>query len=106
MRRSKLIATLTALVALLAGCGGGEDGDGPEVLRVYVSVPLSGPAASDGRDAADGARLALDSIAGEVGGAEVEARFLDAGAPGTGWAPEVSAANARTAIRDSTAVAY
>ena len=31
--------------AVLAGCGGGEDGGGEPTLTVYVSLPLSGPAA-------------------------------------------------------------
>jgi branched-chain amino acid transport system substrate-binding protein len=99
---------LCALAALgIGACGGGdEEADGAEALTVYVSLPLSGPAAAEGRDAADGARLALADAGGEAGGVEVGARFLDAGAPGFGWTPSQSAANARIATRDSTAIAY
>lgn len=90
---------LAALVlATFAGCG--EDGaepDGEAVLRVYVSLP----GAADGRDAADGARLALADADGEAGGITVEAIYLDpAGSPA-----EVGA-NARAATQDSTAIAY
>ena len=106
-RRLQLALTLAALATAIGACGS-DDGEssGPEVLTVYVSLPLSGPAAADGRDAADGVRLALEVIGDEVRGATVEARILDAGAPGAGWAPEISAANAREATRDSTAIAY
>jgi ABC-type branched-subunit amino acid transport system substrate-binding protein len=101
------LAVVLAAAAALAGCGGGDgDSSGPEVLTVYASLPLSGLAAPDGRDAADGARLALADAGSQAGGVTVEARFLDAGAGGQGWSPARSAANARTATRDSTAIAY
>jgi ABC-type branched-subunit amino acid transport system substrate-binding protein len=107
MRRVTLIATLAVLAGAGAGCGADDEAsDSAEVLRVYVSLPASGPARDDGRDAADGARLALADAGGEANGVRVEARFLDAGAPGFGWTPARSAANARTASRDSTAIAY
>lgn len=96
------------LVALaLAGCGdtASEPGEGSRLV-VYVSLPLSGPAAADGRDAADGARLALADAGGEVAGYAVEAEALDASEGARGWTPARAAANARTAIRDSTAIAY
>ena len=106
MRTRRLhLALSLAVAATLAGCGGGDDGTGTERLTVYVSLPLSGPAAPEGRDAADGARLALAEAGGAAGGVEVEARVLDAGAPELGWTPSRSAANARTATRDSTAIA-
>ncbi len=106
LRRFHLAVSLAAAAAL-AGCGESEDDSGgAEVLTVYVSAPLSGPAAADGRDVADGARLALADAGDEAGGVEVEARVLDAGAARAGWAVARSAANARTATRDSTAIAY
>lgn len=103
----QLAAALVALLLGLSGCGGGdEEARGPERLTVYVSLPLTGPAAGEGRDAADGARLALADSEGEPGGAEIAAEFLDAGARGGGWSPATAAANARTATRDSTAIGY
>jgi branched-chain amino acid transport system substrate-binding protein len=85
-------------LATFAGCGsGGSEPDADAVLRVYVSLaPGLG-----GRDAADGARLALDEAGGEAGGATVEATFLDPAA-----SPAEAGANARTATQDSTAIAY
>jgi branched-chain amino acid transport system substrate-binding protein len=98
-KRSWASAAL-ALIAVLVGCGGGGDGD--PSLTVYVSLPPSG----DGRDAADGARMAFEEAGGEVGGTAIAAEYLDAwGAPGR-WTPVQAAANARTAIQDSTAIAY
>lgn len=108
MRARRLQAALFigALIAGISACGGGDDANGPERLTVYVSAPLSGPSREHGRDIADAARLALADAGGEAGGAEVEVEVLDAGAPGAGWSPARAAANARTATRDSTAVAY
>jgi branched-chain amino acid transport system substrate-binding protein len=90
----------------LAGCdasGGAGDVEGP--VRVYVSLPLTGALAADGRDAADGARLALQQAGGRADDLEVEARFLD-GANGRRWHPVAVGANARSAAQDSSAVAY
>jgi branched-chain amino acid transport system substrate-binding protein len=99
-----------ALVAALivAGCGGGEE-PGDATLRVYVSLPLRGASGADGRDAADGARLALADAGGEAGGLAVEAVVLDdtgETAGGARWSPVRAAGNARTAIQDSSAIAY
>jgi ABC-type branched-subunit amino acid transport system substrate-binding protein len=74
-------------------------------VRVYVSLPLTGPRAAEGNDAADGARLALEQAGGEAGTLQVEASFLD-DAKGAGWDPIAVGANARSAAQDSSAVAY
>jgi branched-chain amino acid transport system substrate-binding protein len=96
-------AFLAALA--LAGCGVGGDSkiDGP--VAVYVSLPLSGARAVEGRDAADGARLALEQAGGKAGSLEVRATFLD-DARGQGWDPAAVGENARKAVRDSSAAAY
>lgn len=92
------------LAALAIGCGsGGGDVKGP--VSVYVSLPLTGPRGADGRDAADGARLALEQAGGRGGGLEVEANFLD-DAKGARWDPVTVGANARTAVQDSSTAAY
>ncbi len=101
-------ANALALATLaLGGCAAdsGEVAD-DAVLRVYVSLPLSGPSAIDGQDAADGAELALADAGGEAGGLEVEAMVLDGADGERGWTPPQAAANAREAISDSTAIAY
>lgn len=108
----RAIAALAGACATLAafGCGetATEPGPGAE-LSVYVSLPLRGPLAADGRDAADGARLALDDAEGKAAGFPIRSRLLD-DTEGTGRdaAPSSvqAAANARSASEDSTAIAY
>jgi ABC-type branched-subunit amino acid transport system substrate-binding protein len=105
-RPSRAAAALAALIAI-GGCGlgtGPADVEGP--VTVYVSLPLSGREASDGRDATDGARLALAEADGKAGNLDVVARFLDDAAAD----PEVElarvGANARRATSDSSTAAY
>lgn len=100
---SALFTPALALLLALAGCGSAADGD-PQ-LTVYLSTPLSGPRATDGQDAADGAKLALEQAGGEAGGTAVALERLD-DANGGGWDAALSGANARTATEDSTAIAY
>ena len=105
---STLAGAALVVAALLSGCGGG-DGGGAESLTVYVSLPLRGPSAVDGRDVADGARLALADAGGAAAGVEVRARYLDdteGPARSAAWTPARAAADARTATEDSTAIAY
>jgi branched-chain amino acid transport system substrate-binding protein len=93
-------------VVVIAGCdasSGGGDVEGP--VTVYVSLPLTGPRAQDGQDAADGARLALEQAGGKAGDLDVEAEFLD-DARGAAWDPASVGANARMAAQDSSAAAY
>jgi ABC-type branched-subunit amino acid transport system substrate-binding protein len=106
LARARAAAALAALI-VVGGCGlgnGPADVDGP--VTVYVSLPLSGQVGSDGRDAADGARLALAEADGKAGDLEVLVRFLDDAAP----EPEVAlarvGANARRATSDSSTAAY
>ena len=93
---------LAAIAAALPGCG---SGDGDPSLTVYLSTPLRGPTVGDGRDVADGARLALDDAGGEAADTPMRLVVLgDAGADGADAAR--AGANARTATEDSTAIAY
>lgn len=76
---------------------------------IYVSLPLSGPVATDGQDAADGAMLALEEAGGEVAGVELRAEVLDDAAGAQGdlrWDEATTGENARTATEDAAAVAY
>ena len=77
--------------------------DGP--VSVYVSMPLTGPRGPEGRDAADGARLALGEAGGRAGDLEVRAEYLD-DARGRPWDPAAVGENARRAVQDSTTTAY
>jgi branched-chain amino acid transport system substrate-binding protein len=100
LARAALLLSLTA-----AGCGVAGDATIEAPVAVYVSLPLTGPRAVDGRDAADGARLALEEAQGKAGSIEVRARFLD-DAKGKPWDPVAVGAIARQAVQDSSAAAY
>jgi branched-chain amino acid transport system substrate-binding protein len=101
--RPALAALLLSLI--VAGCGiaGNAKIDAP--VHVYVSLPLTGPRAAAGGDAADGARLALEQAQGRAGSIQVRATFLD-DAKGRVWDPVAVGANARQAVQDSAAAAY
>jgi len=108
-KRSWASAAALLAASLLAGCAPGGDEDGEATLTVYVSMPLRGASGADGRDAADGARMALADADAEAGGLTVEARVLDdteGPARSARWTPAKAAANARLATQDSTAIAY
>jgi branched-chain amino acid transport system substrate-binding protein len=106
----RCFAALLVLVLGVAGCEG-NSGTGDEVrgttLSVYVSVPMYGPRAHEGRAMVDGAKLALAESGGEVGDLAVEAVYLDdSGGRDSGWSPVATADNARQAAEDVTAIAY
>ena len=100
---------LAACVVAAAGCGGSDEPNPDANATVYVSLPLRGPSGPDGRDAADGARMAIADAHDEAGGVGVEAKYLD-DTQGAGssarWTPVQAAANARAATQDSTSIAY
>lgn len=103
MPRLALAALL--LASLTAGCGIGGSAAIEAPVKVYVSLPQTGPRGADGRDAADGARLALEQAGGRAGSISVEAKYLD-DANGRSWDPVAVGANARAAVQDSSAAAY
>ena len=75
MSRLAPAALLLALIA--AGCGVGGSASIEAPVTVYVSLPLTGPRGPAGRDAADGARLALEQAGGKAGSIQVRTRYLD-----------------------------
>jgi branched-chain amino acid transport system substrate-binding protein len=99
------LAALLLIVLSTAGCGVTGTARIEAPVAVYVSLPLTGPRGPDGRDAADGARLALEQAQGRAGSLQVRAHFLD-DAKGKAWDPVAVGANARTAVQDSSAAAY
>ncbi len=103
MARLSLAALLISLA--VAGCGIAGSATIEAPVTVYVSLPLTGPRGPQGRDAADGARLALERASGKAGAIEVRARYLD-DAQGAAWDPVAVGANARQAVQDSSAAAY
>jgi branched-chain amino acid transport system substrate-binding protein len=105
MSRPPLAALLLLLALAVTGCGitGSSKIEAP--VAVYVSLPLTGPRAMDGRDAADGARVALEDAQGKANPLQVRAHFLD-DAKGKPWDPVAVGENARTAAQDHTTAAY
>jgi branched-chain amino acid transport system substrate-binding protein len=101
--RSALAALLLSLI--VAGCGIAGTAKIEAPVSVYVSLPLTGPRGGDGREAADGARLALEQAHEKAGSIQVRATFLD-DAKGRDWDPVAVGANARQAVQDSSAAAY
>ena len=110
MNRPGALAITLAIAAIAAGCASPGSGiQAGEHVTVYVSMPLRGPEATDGRDVVDGARLALGDTRDKVGELAVRAVYLDdtgGGGPHARWSAAAAAANARRAIEDSTAIAY
>jgi branched-chain amino acid transport system substrate-binding protein len=103
MARLALAALLLSLV--IAGCGVAGSATIEAPVTVYVSLPLTGPRGPEGRDAADGARLALERASGKAGSIRVRAQYLD-DAKGMAWDPVAVGANARQAVQNSAAAAY
>ena len=103
MLRLALAALVLTLAVAGCGVGGSTTIDAP--VTVYGSLPLTGPRSADGRDAADGTRLALEQAGGKAGSIDVRARFLD-DAMGKDWDPVAVGANARRAAQDSSTAAY
>jgi branched-chain amino acid transport system substrate-binding protein len=103
------LALAILCAALAAGCSNGTQINSASVVDVYVSLPMRGPSGPEGRDAADGARLALSQAGGRAGGLRVHAVYLDdtvAAGTGVGWSAPRVARNARRATEDSQAIAY
>lgn len=93
------------MAAAIGGCSATEDSGVEGPVTVYVSLPLTGPFAPEGRDAADGARLALEQAGGRAGDLEVRGEFLD-DARARIWDPAAVGENARRAAQDSSTAAY
>ena len=109
MTRASRVVLSGLAAAALAGCGASADDSAQGPLTIYVSVPLRGSHATQGRDIADGAQLALDQAGGAAGDVEVKIEVLDDTGPGSGgagWTPAAVARNARAASEDTSAIAY
>ena len=105
-RRAAAIVSVAALALAFGGCGDGGSGNvRGETLTVYVSAPLHGERALEGRGVVEGARLALAEAGGSVGSLRVRAVYLDDTSDGR-WSLARSAANARQAAEDATAIGF
>ncbi len=110
--RGRLVwfAAAFALAATLTGCFSTGSGiQTGERVDVYVSMPLHGPEARNGRDVVDAARLALADANGMADQLRIRVTYMD-DTSGHGadarWSPAAAAANARRASQDSAAIAY
>jgi ABC-type branched-subunit amino acid transport system substrate-binding protein len=108
----RLVLLLTLLVLIVAtGCGAsrgeirGSSVPGSGVT-VYASMPLTGPEAADGRAVVDGMKLALEDANGQAGASAVKLQVLDSAGPDGKPDRDVAALNARTALKDISAVGY
>jgi branched-chain amino acid transport system substrate-binding protein len=105
VRSRPALAALLLLVLGASGCGLTGTARIEAPVAVYVSLPLTGPRGTEGRDAADGARLALEEAQGRAGSVQIRAHFLD-DANGKPWDPVAVGDNARAAVQDHTTAAY
>jgi branched-chain amino acid transport system substrate-binding protein len=99
------LAALLLIVLGVSGCGVTRSARIDAPVAVYVSLPLTGARGADGRDAADGVKLALERAQGKAGSIEVRAHFLD-DARGRPWDPVAVGENARQAVQDSSTAVY
>jgi branched-chain amino acid transport system substrate-binding protein len=108
-----VVSLCVLLGAALGACGGGagkasEDQEkARKTLTVYSSLPLQGASRDLASDLADGAQMALDENRGRAGAFAVKHVSLDDSTAQAGsWDPAQTAANARKAVLDKTAIAY
>ena len=77
----------------------------PQVLDIYSSLPLVGPAAADVIAVADGIRLALRQAGGRAGSFVIHYRSLDDARSGHGaWDAGATATSARRVLSDPSAI--
>jgi branched-chain amino acid transport system substrate-binding protein len=77
------------------------------MLTLYVSVPLDGPSAVSGQAVANGARMALDRIHGQIGRFRIVLKELDDATPSRAeWDPGQTSNDARLVVTDPTTVGY
>ena len=109
MRR--LTPLVLAVVALaLAGCGAavhpGQRIPG-HLLTVYFGGPLRGASSAGATAALNGARMALASAHGRLGGYRIRLEAVDDSTVASdGWDPNQTTVNARRVVQDPTTVGY
>jgi branched-chain amino acid transport system substrate-binding protein len=96
-----------ALLALLAALAAPPAAMAQEPLTVYSSLPHVGATRGESDDIVRAARMALAEAGGVAGGHPVTLVALNDGSEKRGaWSPRRTAANARTAAGDGSAIAY
>lgn len=108
MRRAAAVLLVSATA--MTGCEGGDSTSTrilSDTLTIYVSVPLRGERADEGRALLRGAKLALDEAGGRVGELDIGLVALDDTKPQTGAPdPKRAAQNARLAAENPSTIAY
>ncbi len=111
--RARVVAmtiTALALVASLAGCGGGSGPNGRisgRNLTIYASLPERGQWSSEALAVMRGEELALDQVHAAVGRYRIAYVVLDDSTAKAGrWVPGFVATNAQQAAADKTAIGY
>jgi branched-chain amino acid transport system substrate-binding protein len=99
--RARVLLPIGVLVALAFPTGAA----GQAPLTVYSSLPHVGASRAESDGVVRGATMALEDRGGQVAGHAVRLVSLNGGRRGR-WDPEKAGANARTAARDPSAIAY
>jgi branched-chain amino acid transport system substrate-binding protein len=99
--------TASLLLPALAAAGCGTEGVAQDAtVSVYVSVPMSGERAAQGRAICAEARRELARSAGRAGELRVRATCLDDTGGHRHWTLAAVGANARRATEDSSTIGY
>jgi hypothetical protein len=106
VHRALALLLATALGALLIGCGGSSGVSSGATLSVYLSLPLHGRRAAQGRAACAAARSELARSGGHAGPLRVRMTCLDDTAGGASWSLAAVGADARLATENSATIGY
>ncbi len=103
-----LAALAVALASGLGGCGGvSSSAATTKQLTVYSSLPLQGASQAASAAIVDGEKLALARVGGRIGSFRISFVSQDDSDPLRGrWDPGQTAADAKTAAQDRSAIAY
>jgi len=119
LKRRTFLPVLAVTVALgfglgcnKGGAGGGGSGGatasgGSNVVKIVSSLPRTGSANAQTTTIVNGIRMAIDEVGGKVGPFTIAYEdWDDASAKKGDWDPEVEAANADKAVKDSDVLFY
>ena len=107
---------LVALGTGVAACGGdsgsgssstSSSSGGSKNLTIYSSLPLQGASRVNSEAVNNGAKMALQTVGGKVGGYTITFKNLDDSTASAGkWDPGQTQADARKAVQDKSTIAY
>src|SRR6478609_4986357 len=107
---------VVALGTGVAACGGSSgsgssstssSSGGSKNLTIYSSLPLQGASRVNSEAVNNGAKMALQSVGGKVGGYTITFKNLDDSTASAGkWDPGQTQADARKAVQDKSTIAY